>query len=133
MKDQVKSFYQFNGCWFDVLDMLVGIIKPTNAQRFSIWECAKKTDGHLLIVYELRLAEDWREAFRHHPKIGERAAERGQSETARDLSSREQSGIDHADVWNDYDVGSTRVAPFPKLAAGAGVLRHAGWVKERVQ
>ena len=61
MKDQVKSFYQFNGCWFDVLDMLVGIIKPTNAQRFSIWECAKKTDGHLLIVYELCLAEDWQQ------------------------------------------------------------------------
>jgi hypothetical protein len=61
MKDRAKSFYQFNGCWFDVLDMLVGIIKPTNAQRFSIWEGPKKNDGHLLIVYELRLAEDWQQ------------------------------------------------------------------------
>ena len=61
MKDRVKTFYQFNGCWFDVLDMLVGVIKPANAQRFSIWECTKKNDGHLLIVYELRLAEDWQQ------------------------------------------------------------------------
>jgi allantoicase len=36
-------------------------------------------------------AEDWREAFRHHPRIGERHAERGQSATGTTLSSREQS------------------------------------------
>ena len=37
-------------------------------------------------------ADDWREAFRHHPRIGERTAERGQSASAQTLSSREQAG-----------------------------------------
>ena len=37
-------------------------------------------------------ADDWREAFRHHPRIGERTAERRQSEAARGLSSQEQAG-----------------------------------------
>ena len=36
-------------------------------------------------------ADDWREAFRHHPRIGERSAEREQSDAARTLSSQEQS------------------------------------------
>jgi allantoicase len=40
--------------------------------------------------------DDWREAFRHHPRIGERAAERPQSDTARALSAREQSGAGEA-------------------------------------
>jgi allantoicase len=34
---------------------------------------------------------DWREAFRHHPPIGERAAERPQSDASRALSAREQA------------------------------------------
>jgi allantoicase len=42
--------------------------------------------------------EDWREAFRHHPRIGERRAERVQSETAQDLSSREQAAVPQADA-----------------------------------
>ena len=40
--------------------------------------------------------EEWREAFRHHPRIGERQAERRQSDTAQTLSSREQSGVQQA-------------------------------------
>ena len=36
-------------------------------------------------------ADDWREAFRHHPRIGERTAERRQSDAARKLSSEEQA------------------------------------------
>jgi hypothetical protein len=59
MKEKIKSVYHFNGCWFDVFDMLVGIIKPTNAQRFTVWESTKKTEGHLLIVYDSRLTEEW--------------------------------------------------------------------------
>jgi OHCU decarboxylase len=41
-------------------------------------------------------AEDWREAFRHHPRIGERAAEKPQSDVARALSSQEQAGVSAA-------------------------------------
>lgn len=37
--------------------------------------------------------EDWLEAFRHHPRLGERAAERAQSETASGWSTREQAGV----------------------------------------
>jgi allantoicase len=40
--------------------------------------------------------EGWREAFRHHPRIGERQAERTQSPAAQDLSAREQEGMAHA-------------------------------------
>jgi allantoicase len=40
--------------------------------------------------------DDWREAFRHHPRIGERTAERAQSAAAADLSSREQAGVREA-------------------------------------
>lgn len=36
--------------------------------------------------------DGWREAFRHHPRIGERTAERRQSDAARDWSAREQQG-----------------------------------------
>ena len=39
---------------------------------------------------------DWREAFRHHPRIGERTAEQRQSNAARALSSQEQSGASSA-------------------------------------
>ena len=40
--------------------------------------------------------DDWREAFRHHPRIGERAAERTQSVAAQALSAREQSAARRA-------------------------------------
>jgi len=35
--------------------------------------------------------DGWREAFRHHPRIGERTAQKAQSATAQELSSQEQS------------------------------------------
>jgi allantoicase len=41
-------------------------------------------------------ADDWREAFRHHPRIGERAAERRQSDAAQAASAREQSAAQDA-------------------------------------
>jgi allantoicase len=37
--------------------------------------------------------DDWLEAFRHHPRIGERTAERRQSEAASGWSAREQSAV----------------------------------------
>ena len=55
-------------------------------------------------------AEDWREAFRHHPRIGERIAERRQSSAAQTLSSREQAGVS--------------AAPQPELAALAEANRQ---------
>jgi OHCU decarboxylase len=38
--------------------------------------------------------EDWLEAFRAHPKIGEQKAAAAQSEQARNWAKREQSGIE---------------------------------------
>jgi allantoicase len=40
--------------------------------------------------------EDWLEAFRHHPRIGERKAERVQSDVASGWSAREQSAVQDA-------------------------------------
>ena len=40
--------------------------------------------------------EDWLEAFRAHPKIGEQKAAAVQSEQARNWSAQEQSGVDDA-------------------------------------
>ena len=37
--------------------------------------------------------EDWKEAFRHHPKIGDRAALRVRFPATADLSAREQQGV----------------------------------------
>jgi hypothetical protein len=55
----MKSCYEFTGSWLHIFDKLVGIINPSNIQRFAVWE-AKSTDKkHLLIVYELRLASDF--------------------------------------------------------------------------
>ena len=38
----------------------------------------------------------WLEAFRHHPRIGERSAERTQSSAASESSAREQSDVEAA-------------------------------------
>ena len=40
---------------------------------------------------------DWREAFAHHPRIGERASEKPQSERAQSWSADEQSAVALAD------------------------------------
>jgi OHCU decarboxylase len=41
--------------------------------------------------------DGWLEAFRHHPRLGERDAERPRSGAAAQASAREQSGVDAAD------------------------------------
>jgi allantoicase len=40
---------------------------------------------------------DWREAFRHHPRIGERRAERAISATSQSWSAAEQAGVQAAE------------------------------------
>jgi 2-oxo-4-hydroxy-4-carboxy-5-ureidoimidazoline decarboxylase len=37
--------------------------------------------------------EDWKTAFRHHPKIGDREALRTKYSSTRDLAAREQAGV----------------------------------------
>ena len=64
MREEIKSVYHFNGCWFDIFDMLVGILNPANAQTFSVWESRKKADGHLLIVYGATLTDEWQQRYK---------------------------------------------------------------------
>ena len=40
--------------------------------------------------------DDWREAFAHHPKVGDRAALRERFPATHDLSAREQAGVEGA-------------------------------------
>jgi len=42
--------------------------------------------------------DDWREAFDHHPRIGESSAAVAQPTTARDWSASEQDGVSNADA-----------------------------------
>jgi OHCU decarboxylase len=51
-------------------------------------ELLSKADDH----WRSLGAADWLEAFRSHPKIGEKKAEQAQSETARVWSEQEQAG-----------------------------------------
>jgi 2-oxo-4-hydroxy-4-carboxy-5-ureidoimidazoline decarboxylase len=54
--------------------------------------------------------DDWREAFTHHPKIGEREALRGRFPSTHALSTREQAGVDGApdDVLDALAEGNRR-------------------------
>lgn len=54
----------------------------------DVAELVSKADDH----WQSLAAEDWLEAFRSHPKIGEKKAEQTQSETARTWSEQEQAG-----------------------------------------
>lgn len=53
-------------------------------------------------------AADWREAFAHHPKIGDRAALQAKFAATRHLSANEQSGVDNAadDVLDALERGN---------------------------
>jgi 2-oxo-4-hydroxy-4-carboxy-5-ureidoimidazoline decarboxylase len=44
-------------------------------------------------VWNALTPDDWREAFRHHPKIGERTSLESRFAATRHLSSREQAGV----------------------------------------
>ena len=56
---------------------------------FSLLQLFQKAD-HL---FASLAREDWLEAFRHHPRIGETKAAKAQSAQAQSWSSREQSGV----------------------------------------
>ena len=65
----------------------------TEARPFaSLEELCEKADR----VCESLNEEDWLEAFRAHPKIGERKAATDQSQQAQSWSTEEQSGVANA-------------------------------------
>ena len=65
----------------------------TAARPFAnVDELSTKADS----IWRSLGSEDWLEAFRAHPKIGEKKAAAAQSEEARKWSAQEQSGINAA-------------------------------------
>jgi 2-oxo-4-hydroxy-4-carboxy-5-ureidoimidazoline decarboxylase len=84
--------------------------------------------------------EEWREAFAHHPRIGDREALRRRFPATRALSEREQSGIDEAsdDVLDalaganrDYEARFGHI--FIVCATGKTAAEMLGLIRERLQ
>ena len=85
-------------------------------------------------------ADDWREAFRHHPRIGERTAEKRQSGAAQAMSSQEQraaSAAAEADLAalaaanREYEARFGHV--FIVSAAGRSAGEILGILRERLK
>jgi allantoicase len=83
--------------------------------------------------------DEWLEALRHHPRIGERKADRVQSEIAQQWSSEEQSSVDGAraadlaalaDVNREYEARFGHV--FLISAAGRSVPEMLSAARERL-
>jgi len=55
----MKSFYEFKGSWLYIFDNLVGVITPGNIQKFAIWQSKSVDKKNLLIVYGIRLDDEW--------------------------------------------------------------------------
>jgi len=53
---------------------------------------------------------DWREAFAHHPRIGERTAAAAQSQTAAAWSAAEQSAMSSADAGTRVELAAANAA-----------------------
>ena len=54
--------------------------------------------------------DDWREAFRHHPRLGETKSEATQSEQARVWSSTEQAGVRNTDASLQTELAGANAA-----------------------
>jgi allantoicase len=81
----------------------------------------------------------WREAFRHHPRIGEREAERRQSASAQAQSSREQAGTELASAADRAALADGNRAyearfgqPFIICAEGKSVSDMLALLRERL-
>jgi OHCU decarboxylase len=83
--------------------------------------------------------EGWREAFRHHPRIGERTSEKPQSGAAQDASAREQAGVRQASADDLTALAEGNRAyesrfgqPFIVCASGKSVPEILAALRERV-
>ncbi|MDQ2856520.1 MAG: 2-oxo-4-hydroxy-4-carboxy-5-ureidoimidazoline decarboxylase [Acidobacteriota bacterium] len=91
--------------WLDHLNSLpaaeaqLEFLKCCGSKNWAVWmagqrpfagvpELLSKADDN----WRSLATSDWLEAFRSHPKIGEKKAEQAQSETARAWSEQEQAG-----------------------------------------
>ncbi len=83
--------------------------------------------------------DDWREAFGHHPKIGDRETLRERFPSTHALSTREQAGIDGAaeDVLDALAEGNRRYQAtfgyiFIVCATGKSAVEMLALVRERL-
>ena len=81
----------------------------------------------------------WREAFRHHPRIGERQADRLQSTFAQSQSSREQAAVDQASAAERAALAEGNRAyeakfgqPFIVCASGKSPAEMLALLRERL-
>jgi len=81
----------------------------------------------------------WREAFRHHPRIGEHSSDRPQSASARAQSSREQASVEGASASERAALAEGNRAyeakfgqPFIVCASGKSVSEMLALLRERL-
>jgi allantoicase len=81
----------------------------------------------------------WREAFRHHPRIGEREAERAQSRSSKEQSSREQAAVEQASAADRAALTEGNRAyearfghPFIVCASGKSAAEILALLRERL-
>jgi allantoicase len=81
----------------------------------------------------------WREAFRHHPRIGERQADRPQSASAQAQSTREQAAVEQAAASERAALAEGNRAyearfgqPFIACASGKSVSEILALLRERL-
>ena len=82
----------------------------------------------------------WREAFRHHPRIGEDTPERSQSASAQAQSRREQSGVERASAEARDELAEGNRAyearfgyPFIVRASGKSVSEMLAMLRQRLR
>ena len=80
---------------------------------FATLGALKKRAGEL---WTALASKDWDEAFRAHPRIGEKKAEATQSATAQSWSAREQASVDTASQATKDELRKANVAYEEKFA-----------------
>ena len=104
---------------------------------FATLDALKKRASELWVALATK---DWDQAFRAHPRIGERRAEATQSATAQSWSAREQASVDTASDATKDELRKTNLAYEEKFAriyivcaTGKTVEEMLGIAKVRMQ
>jgi allantoicase len=108
-----------------------------NPQSFASLAALKKRGAEL---WHALAKQDWDEAFRAHPRIGEQKAEAAQSVTAQAWSKSEQASVDTASQATKDELRKTNLAYEEKFAriyivcaTGKTVEEMLAIAKERMQ
>ena len=111
--------------------------RKKNEATFASLDALKRRAAEL---WSALAAKDWDEAFRAHPRIGERKAETTQSATAQTWSKHEQASVDTATRATRDELRTTNLAYEEKFAriyivcaTGKSVEEMLAIAKERMQ